>query len=69
MNNHSEKFNRVGKYKEEPNRDEECNNWSKKCAKCTSRLNDTEEQVNTPEDRVVEIIQAEQKNKQTKKKH
>ena len=57
----SENFNRIRKYKEEPNRTEEYNNWNKNILEgIRSTLDDIEAWINELEDRAVEIIHAEQ---------
>ena len=62
MDEHSENFNRIRKYKEEPNRNEEYNNWNKNILEgIRSTLDDIEEWFSELEDRAVEIIHAEQK--------
>ena len=51
----------VRQYKEKTNTVEEYNNWNKNTLELiNSRLDDTEEQINKLEDRVVEITQPEQ---------
>ena len=57
----SENFNRIKKYKEEPNRTEEYNNWNKNILEgIRSTLDDIEAWISELEDRAVEIIHAEQ---------
>lgn len=57
----SENFNRIRKYKEEPNRTEEYNNWNKNILEgIRSTLDDIEAWISELEDRAVEIIHAEQ---------
>ena len=57
-------WQRVRKYKEEPNRAEEYNSWKKNTLEViNSRLGDTKKEFSKLEDRVVEITQAEQKEK------
>ena len=59
----SKKFlTRVRNYKEQPNRDEECNTAMKNPLEgIKSTLNDAEEQISELEDRGVEITEAEHK--------
>ena len=60
MDEQSEKFNRVRKYKEEPNRVEDYNNWNKNILEgIQSRLDGVEEQLSEVKDRVVKVTQAE----------
>ena len=60
MDEQSEKFNRVRKYKEEPNRVEDYNNWNKNILEgIQSRLDGVEEQLSEVKDRAVEVTQAE----------
>ena len=57
----SENFNRIRKYKEEPSRNEEYNNWNKNILEgIRSTLDDIEAWISELEDRAVEIIHAEQ---------
>ena len=57
----SENFNRIRKYKEEPSRTEEYNNWNKNILEgIRSTLDDIEAWISELEDRAVEIIHAEQ---------
>ena len=57
-------WQRVRKYKEEPNIAEEYNSWKKNTLEViNSRLGDTKKEFSKLEDRVVEITQAEQKEK------
>ena len=57
----NQKLLRVRQYKEKTNTVEEYNNWNKNTLELiNSRLDDTEEQINKLEDRVVEITQPEQ---------
>ena len=66
-NQWSKTFNRVRKYKEEPNRAKEYNNWSKKYTRRTdNRLEDTKKQISKLEDRVVDITQFKQKKREKK---
>ena len=63
----SEVFNRVRKYKEQPERNT-ITEMKNKLEEINSRLNDTEEWISELEDRIVEIKEAEQKKRIKNKK-